>query len=278
MSTSVADLTGVRAKLWRAEEHRRSLIAEWNLWCNQPANLRVCYIRRDGPWYVVTIQPLPQPDIRFSIIAGDIIHNLRCALDHLVYQLVLRDGHKPTRRNEFPIYESEEGFRNEVKSRKRNPEAGVLFGITIDGDAWAIIEKAQPYLSSPQKSLLAVIGHLSNMDKHRTLCSQISFVGYEAIKHAVGWSHEAILREQRVGAGVLSSEKETEIVRFRFADYPDPKVRMIDKFQIDPTFGEGEIKGGFQVGLGLFRSLIDTVTEITDEISKLPRVVDIPPR
>ena len=276
MSTEVADLTGVRAKLWRAKEHHRTLITEWNLWCKQQANLRVCYIRRDGPWYVVMVQPLPQPDIRFSIIAGDIIHNLRCALDHLVWQLVLRDGHEPSRHNKFPIYESGDSFLNTVKFQKRNPEFGALYGIAVDGDAWTIIEKAQPYLCVPvQTSLAAAIGHLSNMDKHRTLYSQITFIGFEAVRQAVAWSHEAILLEQRVGAGVLLLEKETEVVRFRFADHPDPKVHMKGNFPIDPTFGEGEIKGGRQVGMGYFGNLINWVTEIMDEVSKLPRVIDV---
>lgn len=275
MTTGIADLAGIRAKLKRAKEHEGTLITEWNIWCKQQGNLRFCYIRRDGPWYVVMVQPFPQPDIRFSIIAGDIIHNLRCALDHLVWQLVLRDGHEPSRWNEFPIYESKDRFFGEVKSKKRNPERGVLYGIMVDGDAWTIIEKAQPYVSHPNTVLLAVIGHLSNMDKHRTFYSHIPFVGYEAARQTVGWSSEAILLEQRIGVAVLSLKQGAEVVRFRFADHPDPKVHMKGNFSIDPTFGEGEIKGGYQVGIGVFAHLIVRVTEIVDEVSRLPRVIDV---
>ncbi len=275
MTVSVADLTGIRAKLKRAKEHHSTLITEWNIWCKHQANLRFCYVRRDGPWYVVMVQPFPQPNIRFSIIAGDIIHNLRCALDHLIWQLVLRDGHKPSRRNEFPIYESEERFRDE-KFRKKKPQLGVLYGITVDGDAWTIIERSQPYQCVPLiSSYINAIGHLSNFDKHRTLYSQIPFIGFEAVRKAVGWSSEAILLDYRIGARDLSLENETEVVRYRFADHPDPKMHMKGKFTIDPTFGEGEVKGGRQVGMGFFGNLIDWATMIVDEISRLPRVIDI---
>lgn len=274
MSTGVADLTGIRAKISRAKEHHNTLITEWNDWCKLNANLRFCYIWRDGPWHAVMVQPLPKPSIRFSIIAGDLTHNLRCALDHLVWQLVLREGHEPTRRNEFPIFENEDLFLNEVKSRKRNPERSVLYGIKVDGDAWTIIEKAQPYLCVPAvSSPAAAIGHLSNMDKHRTLYFQISFMGYEAIRKAVAWSSDAILLEYRIGTRVLSFEKETEVVRYRFADRPDPCVHVKGGFPIDPTFGEGEVEGGRQVGLLALGYLINWVTGIADEVSKLPRVI-----
>jgi len=38
-----------------------------------------------------------------SLIVGDAVHNLRSALDHLVWQLVEANGQKPTDRTMFPI-------------------------------------------------------------------------------------------------------------------------------------------------------------------------------
>jgi len=38
--------------------------------------------------------------------AGDIVHNLRSALDHLAFQLVLAGGHTPTTETAFPVGKS----------------------------------------------------------------------------------------------------------------------------------------------------------------------------
>lgn len=274
MATDVADLTGVRAKLRRAKEHHSTLKVEFDVWGKEHADALIFHVRRDGPWYVITANPVPQPDIRFSTIAGDIIHNLRSALDHLVWQLVLRDGHEPSRRNEFPICERKERFFNEVKFRKSKPKLSVLYGITVDGDAWTIIERAQPYHCVPVSlNRVLILGRLSNMDKHRTLCIQMPFV--RDINEVIGWSPEAILLEQRVGKIDLSLEEITEVVRYRFADKPYPNVHMKGRLAFYPTFGEGAIEYGCQVTLGYFSILINAVTKIVDDISKLPRVIDV---
>lgn len=275
MSTGVADLTGVRAKLRRAEEHNRSLKAEVDAWVKQHADAMVFYVRRDGPWYIVRVEPFPEPDIRFSIIAGDIIHNLRCALDHLVCQLILRDGHEPSRRSEFPIYECKEKFFDEVKFRKRKPKFSVLYGIEVDGDAWTIIEKAQPYLCSPlYASAIRVIGRFSNMDKHKALLVQIPLVGRE-ISQAIGWAKEAVLLEQRMGSTTLSLKEPTEVIRYRFADEPNPNVHVKGRLTIEPTIGEARDKDSYQAGVGFFGHFINEVTKVVDEVSRLPRVIDV---
>src|SRR3989304_6763196 len=143
MAVICADLRGIRAKLRRAKEHYGTLESEINIWGKQQANIGQLNIRRDGSWYVVISDPMPTiPNARFSVIVGDILHNIRSALDHLVWQLVLRDGHEPTTRNEFPIYESRDKFFEEVKFRKKKPQRSVLYGIKVDGDAWTIIERA----------------------------------------------------------------------------------------------------------------------------------------
>jgi hypothetical protein len=246
---------------------------EFDIWVENQSKSHRFYIRRDGPWYVIIAGPIPQPDIRFSIIAGDIIHNLRSTLDHLVWQLVLRDGQEPTDRNQFPIYTSEDRFVKEVKSRQKNPERSVLYGITIDGDAWAIIEKAQPYHSpKPMANHIGILGRLSILDKHRIVCSQIGFA--DNISDVIRWSDDAVLLEERIGSMALSFEQQTEIVRYRFIGDSDPNVNVKGTLTIIPTLGEGHSEGRTQISIGAFPSLIDSVTAIADEIAKLPRVID----
>ena len=59
--------------------------------------------------------PLP---FRFSVITGEVVHHLRSCLDHLVWQLVLVNGEKPTERNEFPICTTREKFTEACKRGK----------------------------------------------------------------------------------------------------------------------------------------------------------------
>ena len=142
---AVADLSGVRLKLGRPEEHLSTLKTEVDARTEQHSDRSLIDVRRDGDWHVVEIEPPPSIPRRWALIGGDLIHNLRSVLDHLVWQLVLRDGQQPSRWNEFPIIDSEQRFLQEVKFRKRNPDRSPLQGIRVDGDAWAIIEAAQPY-------------------------------------------------------------------------------------------------------------------------------------
>lgn len=268
MSTGIADLTGVRAKLRRAKEHFGTLESEIKDWGKQQTYTRKFHIRRDGPWYVVTADPFPIPDIRLCVIAGDVLFNVRSALDHLVWQLVLRDGNEPAENNQFPICDEPEIFSSEIKGRKR------LDGIVVDGDAWAIIVGAQPYPGSPFSPNLTVLRRLSNMDKHRTLFAQLPIASAQNIAGAIGWSPNAILLEQRFSGSSLSLEQVTELVRYRFTDQPDPNVHVKAGLPVDPCFGE-VVKDGWQVSPAMFNTFINIVSGIVDKVGKLPRVKDI---
>jgi hypothetical protein len=56
----------------------------------------------------------------FGIIVGDIAHNLRSSLDHLVWQLVLQNRRLPSRRNQFPIMVTSRAW-DEIIERKPSP-------------------------------------------------------------------------------------------------------------------------------------------------------------
>jgi hypothetical protein len=127
MTEFFADLTGVRAKLGRANEHLSSLNNElWRL-TERYADTRFTEFRCEGEWQVLYHKPIPRFfDVYHSLIAGDIFNNLRAALDHVIWQLVLREGKKPRQSNDFPIFTSEQDFIGQVKyppkrSEKRSP-------------------------------------------------------------------------------------------------------------------------------------------------------------
>lgn len=272
--TGIADLTGIGLKLDRAKEHLKTLKTELNIYSEKHANLRIIQIEREGAWHVVKVGPLPESDVRRSIVAGDLIYNLRSALDQLVWQLVLRDGEKPSGRNEFPILDSKEQWLDEVRYRLP-PGNQPLSGITIDGDAWTIIENAQPYKTpEPKTHLLSIVRRLSNLDKHRTLYEQMAFAGLDTLEDAIGWNPDAVLLKQVRIPGPLSPDKPTQVWRLRFAADPEPGVYVKGRLAITPTLGEGDHEGAVQLGVsGGLKLLIDHVEVIVIACRQLPRII-----
>ena len=100
-------------KLVRADEHLQAL------------NNEVAAFLQVGPYEVVTEQDIPAgflrarvvyrqepPDLLFMLI-GDVLHNLRSALDHLAWSLA---GTKADKKTEFPVFLK----KNEFLSRGRD--------------------------------------------------------------------------------------------------------------------------------------------------------------
>lgn len=235
------DLTGCRLKIERAEEHFHAFDAEWLAFFQPDTKPKIIDHAFDGTWHVVFARPpfeRPMPP-RLSLICGDIIHNLRCALDHLVWQLVLAGGNKPGRWNSFPIYTDAKDFNRDVRSRKKSRGRGPLEGIDPRGQAWARIEQAQPYYSrNPIADPLAMLNMLDVTDKHRTLFAHLLIPEESTIWNCVGWNPAAELLEYRVVGEPLSLERDTEILRLRFSETgANPQVRVQGNMAFEPTFG-----------------------------------------
>jgi hypothetical protein len=106
----------------------------------------------------------PDPPDLFPMLLGDAIHNYRCVLDHVAWQLVAAGGVTLTpgaaRRVQFPIYEDETKFDNEVASR-------------LPGVAPAAAEAIRRRLSfkngQADATPLHTLQALSNDDKHRSI-------------------------------------------------------------------------------------------------------------
>lgn len=98
----------IYAKLERADKHIRDLDDSIRLFLSNPIppyafRFDVDLNASERTYYVVSAEDVP-PDV--CAIAGDAIHNLRCALDYLVWQLVEAAGNIPTIHTSFPIFEN----------------------------------------------------------------------------------------------------------------------------------------------------------------------------
>jgi hypothetical protein len=105
--------------------------------------------------YRIRIQaPIP---VSWSADIGDLLHNLRSALDHLAWELVVANGQQPTRDTSFPISDNEPRFKYNLQ-RKLNGASAV---------ARTAVENLKPYKGGYDD--LWRIHNLNIIDKHRMI-------------------------------------------------------------------------------------------------------------
>lgn len=159
-----------RAKIARAEQHRKGIepeikaLAESNpLTLSSKHNLKGTQEPVRFRYTVAKIAPIPE---HWGLVVGDAVQNLRAALDHAVWALVVKEkGAKFAEANapkiDFPIADDPTRFP------KRR-----LGDIGIHPKFIAVIEQTQPYRrnqSAPRHDPLWILRALSNVDKHRLL-------------------------------------------------------------------------------------------------------------
>lgn len=88
-------------------------------------------------------------------MVGDALNNLRSALDYVVWQL----AGSPTKKNQFPIFDTPEGFKDH---RER-------YLCTVPPELWAKFEGYQPYSGTEEGRILGALAKLNDADKHRLL-------------------------------------------------------------------------------------------------------------
>lgn len=124
--------------------------------------------------------------IRFSVLAGEVVHHLRSCFDHVVWQFstpAYRKEH--IRKIEFPILETRPIEKSDISRYE-----GKIKGITNDTvRGW--IEELQPYNApDPVDALLLIIQKMDVIDKHREvlLCASTGAiqVSMDVFKRIVG--------------------------------------------------------------------------------------------
>jgi hypothetical protein len=106
---------------------------------------------------------------------GDAVHNLRSALDHLVWALILTEGRvQPNKRTQFPVFEDDtaDGWTNPRRTAQRTLAA-------IHPIHGRVIKGIQPYTwksrgKDPALHPLARLSRLDNDDKHRTITTLLA--------------------------------------------------------------------------------------------------------
>ena len=109
-----------------------------------------------------------RPGQDISDTLADCVNNYRAALDHLVWQLVILSGNKPSRDNQFPCALTGTRYWCAKKDGTQSVRDRMLRGVSDEHRA--AIDAVQPYRTShPRDTALAVLVDLSNTDKHQVI-------------------------------------------------------------------------------------------------------------
>lgn len=158
-------ITGSRLKVKRAGRHLNELERKVGAFLRRHPDRFSSKLDKDDLRYVIyDLPPVPAPPNTFGPIVGDIVHNLRSALDHIAWNLALRNlegtDTTPYDRTAFPILDN------------IRPQSIDWFYRCVQDvlpDAIPIIEELQPDHGSDTVQIhpLVILNGLWNGDKHR---------------------------------------------------------------------------------------------------------------
>ncbi len=191
-------LLGARLKIERARQHLESLQHETRVFTDSNPYRTVIEPDPETGDQVVRIR-LAQPErripLRLGLIAGDAIHCLRSALDHLAWQLaVIGDG--PDRFTRFPLFDDAHEYRRQehrvlhgiVKGHRARIEALQPYHVKVRVEAGTLLDRGDPRITNVA---LMAIGRLDNADKHRLILPITSIAAwrepkFKGVKRATG--------------------------------------------------------------------------------------------
>jgi hypothetical protein len=271
-----------RAKVERAEHHLRDF--ERRI---APFNERHAYPVSDGletedqeRLYVFRLD-IPEPDDPLlPIIAGDLMFNLRSALDHVATAMVPEA--QRSRRTAFPIFADDIDELDPLTDKHLYPEARRRWKSLTKGfpaGAMPIAERAQPYRHrregrDPQYAAMALLGAFQNADKHSRLVMVLSGLKEPTIWFNVGETRKVRARLPRLPPNRMLGPRAV------VARDPEPlpgHMQMEAEGTLDITIGDGE-SGAYYSCPDIFESMVRDVHGLLDGLEEFAIHVPPPPK
>ncbi|WP_063126127.1 hypothetical protein [Nocardia fusca] len=167
-------------------------------------------------WVLRVRQPYPE---RWSVLVGDILTNLRAALDHTFWAATITATGMPARPQlvTFPLYGDKDKFKSKAKDLQH----------LVAPEFWELVEAVQPFhADQPDRVPLDSLRWLSNVDKHRA----VHIVGRTAFDAGpiITDSEYEIIDDERI-AGEVSDGSVVARLRFR-------RPANSTDFAVHPTF------------------------------------------
>jgi hypothetical protein len=240
-------------KLERARHHYESLWPEFGRWIKTHPYRVTDELDPDTGDNIVRLDSVDQPPPIIAQILGDCLHNLRAALDHVVYALAIANKltltDEEARETAFPIFK---------KFPERWPWPAIQH---VSPEAQAIIERLQPYHAGNRATVhpLWILRTLENIDKHRRLLITLGTQGAAAAQctpnarmQSLDWSLYA-----------RGPEPKAEIARYRFIDANTGERMKVD---FVPVFIMSILDTSFREAMAADAVLRAIASYIEDEV------------
>ncbi|MDQ4043816.1 MAG: hypothetical protein M3118_08375 [Actinomycetota bacterium] len=195
-----------------------------------------------------------QPPASVNLLISECLHNLRSALDNLIYDLALAyNGGNPLppaveKAVMFPIFQTRKEFKDSGAWRIKD----------IDPGAQAVIEELQPY-ERGNPALLWELHELSRVDKHRLL--NVTLLGMH--ESVFGGHGNIITNDVTFGGGAIEpfgsgAVDGTELVSYRATPIdPSDKMGVYFQFGFGIAFGQASPVSAGEPVLRRLRTLRD---------------------
>jgi len=250
-------LEEARLKLRRGKEHLHILEMEARkFWDADPYSL---VHERDGQEFPNLLRfkltkPIPQHS--WGLILGDAVHNIRSALDYIVWRLAGSD--LTDRTSQFPICVTEHEWNSGYWKFLKRP---------IHADAIAYIKTLQPYTRpDPKRAKLRILQELDARDKHKliTMTQSITRASYIGGSGQILIPYDAVEKPLHDGAVIIE-----------YADPPEAAMNMEFQFSFRIIHERGLISDteDFEVLPGLHK--IAVAVEII--IDNFERMITVDP-
>ena len=201
------------AKVDRAEIRLDELADEWRAFLDTNPWPSWVDDRTEPGWHSVYFDFSTPPPPRFSVVVGEIAHDLRSALDHLAWReavecVGLQQAESDAAIITFPVAKNASDFKSANTLKY------------VGENARAVMQRHQPYQRVHRKEppALGLLHWFNRMDKHRTV--QVTAVGAPSI-FTMG-QIKAFTRGAKIAA----------------AGGPDPKVEVHRTPPLSPSFGD----------------------------------------
>jgi hypothetical protein len=161
-------LAGVDLKIGRAESHLADLKEAIGAVLKPDAYSFTMEFDQKAQKHALIVHGLPAIPPEWTLATGETLYNLRSALDHLAWQLVMLDGGTPGEHTQFPIRETPFDKNGDLLRARIQPT--ISSAQILD-----LLEEVQPYRgpmgepADPTRSPLLRLHKLNNVDKHRLL-------------------------------------------------------------------------------------------------------------
>lgn len=171
--------------------------------------------------------------LKWRVRVGEIVHDLRSALDHLAWQLVILNGETPDTKTEFPVFWDAAKYKSESPRKVRR----------MSQAARAHIERLQPYNAAArfEDHVLYVVHQLNLADKHRLLNVVASAFQVERLGLS-GIAGTAAMQGIAVGGRATPFEHGAEIVRVEYTEVDSTNPQM--SVELGLIFGVAFSRGG----------------------------------